>query len=194
MNILPSQQSGARPHQATTSRVNCLLEQITQSQRYNSFTPVVYIDFLQAFDKLWHQGLLLKLKRLDCSSSYLVWLANYFSNRTLKIDYGEVVSTLINVERGAPQGSCLGPVMYVIIHHDLQQCFRDPTYVHAYVDDIAIAYVLSIHLKYKLQVAEIEERINNDMLMLRKYTNDWHQPLNPMKSEMVIYHKVVQRP
>ncbi|CAF4804099.1 unnamed protein product, partial [Rotaria sp. Silwood1] len=119
---------------------------------------------------------------------------NYFSNRTLKIDYGEVVSTLINVERGAPQGSCLGPVMYVIIHHDLQQCFRDPTYVHAYVDDIAIAYVLSIHLKYKLQVAEIEERINNDMLMLRKYTNDWHQPLNPMKSEMVIYHKVVQRP
>ncbi|CAF3137196.1 unnamed protein product, partial [Rotaria sp. Silwood2] len=163
MNILPLQQSGARPHQATTSRVNCLLEQITQSQRYNSFIPVVYIDFLQAFDKLWHQGLLLKLKRLDCSSSYLVWLANYFSNRSLKIDYGGVVSTLINVERGAPQGSCLGPVMYVISHHDLPQCFENPAYVHAYVDDIAIAYVPSIYLKPKFQVVEIEKRINNDM-------------------------------
>ncbi|CAF2519912.1 unnamed protein product [Rotaria sp. Silwood2] len=172
MNILPSQQSGARPHQATISRINCLLEQMTQSQRYNSFIPVVYIDFLQAFDKLWHQGLLPNLKRLDCSSSYLVWLANYFSNRTLKIDYGGVVSTLINVERGAHQGSCLGPVMYVISHHDLPQCFRDPTHVHAYVDDIAIAYVPSIHLKYKLQVVEIEERINNDILMLRQYAND----------------------
>ncbi|CAF1492317.1 unnamed protein product [Rotaria magnacalcarata] len=53
MNILPAQQSGARSHQATTSRVNCLLEQITQSLRYDSFTPVVYIDLLQAFDKLW---------------------------------------------------------------------------------------------------------------------------------------------
>ncbi|CAF1534814.1 unnamed protein product [Rotaria magnacalcarata] len=52
MNRLPAQQSGARSHQATTSRVNCLLEQITQSLRYDSFTPVVYIDLLQAFDKL----------------------------------------------------------------------------------------------------------------------------------------------
>ena len=46
MNILPSQQSGARPHQATKSRVNCLLEQITQAHCYCSFVPVIYIDFM----------------------------------------------------------------------------------------------------------------------------------------------------
>ncbi|CAF4437595.1 unnamed protein product [Rotaria socialis] len=72
MIILPAQQSGARPHQATTSRVNCFLEQITQSLLYNSFTPVVCIDFLQAFDKLWQQGLLLNLYRLNCPAAYLV--------------------------------------------------------------------------------------------------------------------------
>ncbi|CAF4495506.1 unnamed protein product [Rotaria sp. Silwood2] len=55
MNILPAQQSGARTHQATTSRVNHLLEQITQSIRYNTFAPVIYIDFLQAFDMLWQK-------------------------------------------------------------------------------------------------------------------------------------------
>ena len=159
MNILPAQQSGARPHQATTSRVNGLLEQITQSQRYNSFTAVVYIDFLQAFDNLWQQGLILKLKKLNCPSAYLAWITNYFSNLTLKIDYDGVKSALINIEREAPQGSCLGPVMYVICHHDLHQCFENPAYVYAYVDDIAIAYVPSIHLKFKFQVIEIEERI-----------------------------------
>ncbi len=174
--------------------MNCLLEQITQAQRYNSFIPVVYIDFMQAFDKLWHQGLLLKLRNLDCPTSYLLWLANYFSNRTLKIDYGGIESSTINVERGAPQGSCLGPVMYVICHYDLPQHFRDPTRVHAYVDDIAIAYVPSIHLKHKFQIIEIVERINNDMSMLLKYTNDWHQPLNPTKSELVVYHKSIQCP
>ncbi|CAF2796317.1 unnamed protein product [Rotaria sp. Silwood2] len=47
MNILPVQQSGARRRQATKSRANCLLEQITQSLRYNTFTPVIYIDFLR---------------------------------------------------------------------------------------------------------------------------------------------------
>jgi hypothetical protein len=149
---------------------------------------------MQAFDKLWHQGLLLKLKRLDCPTSYLVWLANYFSNRTLRIDYGGVESTTVNVERGAPQGSCLGPVIYIMCHYDLPQCFRDPTHVHAYVDDIAIAYVPSIHLNRKFQIIEIEERINKDMLMLLKYANDWHQPLNPSKTEMVIYHKSIQCP
>ena len=173
MNILPSQQSGARPHQATTSRVNCLLEQITQAQSYCSFVPVIYIDFMQAFDKLWHQGLMVKLKRLNCPSLYLSWLANYFSNRILKIDYGDVVSSAVHVERGAPQGSCLGPVMYVICHYDLPLCFSDPTHVHAYVDDIAIAYAPSIYLKRKLQIIEIEERMNKDMLLLSKYATDW---------------------
>ncbi|CAF4343507.1 unnamed protein product, partial [Rotaria magnacalcarata] len=182
MNILPAQQSGARPHQATTSRVNCLLEQITQSLRYNSFTPVVYIDFLQAFDKLWQQGLLLKLYRLNCPASYLVWIAHYFSDRTLKIDYEGVESALVNVERGAPQGSCLGPVMYVIAHHDIPQCFEHPTQVHAYVDDIALVYIPSIHLKFSLQAVEIEERINNDMTELLNYADKWHQPLNPNKT------------
>jgi hypothetical protein len=174
--------------------VNCLLEQITQSLRYNSFSPVVYVDFLQAFDKLWHQGLLLKLKKLNCPAAYLAWIANYFSNRSLKIDYDGVESALINVERGAPQGSCLGPVMYVISHYDIPQCFEDPTYVHAYVDDIAIAYVPSIYLIPKFQTVEIEGRINKDMQKLLNYANEWHQPLNPNKTEFVVYHKSVHCP
>ncbi|CAF1587707.1 unnamed protein product [Rotaria magnacalcarata] len=191
MNILPAQQSGARSHQATTSRVNCLLEQVTQSLRYNSFTPVVYIDFLQAFDKLWQQGLLLKLYRLNCPASYLVWIAHYFSDRTLKIDYGGVESALVNVERGAPQGSCLGPVMYVIARHDIPQCFEHPTQVHAYVDDIALVYIPSIHLKFSSKAVEIEERINNDMTELLNYADKWHQPLNPNKTEISSRRKAI---
>ncbi|CAF2070985.1 unnamed protein product [Rotaria magnacalcarata] len=194
MNVLPAQQSGSRPHQATTSRVNCLLEQITQSLRYNTFTPVVYIDFMQAFDKLWQQGLVLKLNKLNCPSAYLAWIVNYFTGRSLKVDYGGIESILINIERGAPQGSCLGPVMYVINHHDLPQIFSNPMNVHAYVDDIAIVYSPSMHLKFKYQVIDIEKHINNDMQNLMEYANEWHQPLNPKKTELVNYHRAVQSP
>jgi hypothetical protein len=146
MNILPAQQSGARAHQGTLSRVSCLLEQITQSQTYNTFTPVIYVDFLQAFDRLWHQGLLLKLKKLDCPAPFLIWLVKYFTNRSLVLDYGGVQSNPIRIERGAPQGSCLGPVVYITSHHDLPDVFSNPNDVHAYVDDIAIVYTPSIHL------------------------------------------------
>ncbi|CAF4534831.1 unnamed protein product, partial [Rotaria sp. Silwood2] len=103
-------------------------------------------------------------------------------------------SVLINVERGAPQGSCLGPVMYVISHHDLPQLFANPMNVHAYVDDIAIVYAPSMNLKFKHQVIEIEKNINNDMRNLLNYANDWHQPLNPKKPEIVNYHRAVQSP
>ena len=194
INILPPQQSGARPHQSTTSRVNALLEQINQSQAYNSFTPVVYVDFQQAFDKMWQAGLILKLSRLSCPSAYLSWLVNYFTNRTLRIDYAGLTSSLIQVKRGAPQGSCLGPVMYVTAHHDLPQIFRNPDEVHAFADDIAILYTPSIFLKHKHQITEIEDRINLDMDNLLRYASQWCQPLNPMKTEVVVYHTSVQYP
>ena len=81
MNVLPWQQSGARPHMATTTRVNHLLENITESLSYNTFSPVIFVDFLQAFDMLWQQGLLLKLHRLECPEAYLYWIKNYFTSR-----------------------------------------------------------------------------------------------------------------
>jgi len=52
MNIVPWQQSGARLHMSTMTRVYRLLENVTESLRYNTFTPVIFIDFLQAFDML----------------------------------------------------------------------------------------------------------------------------------------------
>ena len=48
--------------------------------------------------------------------------------------------------------------------------------------------------KHKAQVLEVEDRINHDLTQLLQYSNDWHQPLNPLKTELVVYHKSVQCP
>lgn len=66
--------------------------------------------------------------------------------------------------------------------------------VHAYVDDIAIVYTPSMHLKFRYQIIEMENNINNDMKTLLAYAKDLHQPLNPMKTELVNYHRAVQSP
>ncbi|CAF1313228.1 unnamed protein product [Didymodactylos carnosus] len=79
-NILPPQQAGARKHLSTSSRENLLIEQITQSLRYNSFTPVIYVDFKPAFDMVWQQGLILKLYNLECPYAYLLWITRYFQD------------------------------------------------------------------------------------------------------------------
>ena len=194
MSILPAQQSGARPHQSTASRVNSLLHQIRQSHRYNTFAPVVYIDFQQAFDKLWHEGLILKLNRLDCTYPYMAWIVNYFSDRPLMIDYGGLTSAAVQVKRGAPQGSYLGPVMYIVAHHGLPSIFNNPEEVHAYVDDFAIWYTPSIHLNHKSQTEEVQKRKNVEMQSLLENATIWHQPVIETKTEFIVHHTTIQTP
>ena len=194
MNILPAQQSYARPHQSTASRVSALMDQIRQSHRYNTFTPVIYIDFQHAFDKLWHEGLTLKLSRLDCPYLYMVWIVNYFSDRSLMIDYGGLISADVQMKRGASRGSCLGAVMYIVAHHDLPLLFNNLEEVHAHVDDVAILYTLLIHLNHKSQVEKVQERINVGMQRLLKYATIWLQPFNVPKPEFVFYHISIQTP
>ncbi|CAF1341898.1 unnamed protein product, partial [Rotaria sp. Silwood1] len=102
-NILPSQQSGSRQHQSTATRVQYLLQQLTQSSIYNSTSTVVYIDFLQAYDKLWQQGFLLKLSYLECPLAYMQWITNYFLDRSCIIDIDEHLSQPIHIKSGVPQ-------------------------------------------------------------------------------------------
>jgi endonuclease/exonuclease/phosphatase (EEP) superfamily protein YafD len=91
-NILPWQQSGCRAKQSTNSRVSHLLEQLTNSLRYNTFTPIIFVDFKQAFDMLWQEGLILKLDRLHCPIPYLLWITNYFKDRSMSIDFNGLIS------------------------------------------------------------------------------------------------------
>ncbi|CAM2708417.1 unnamed protein product [Rotaria socialis] len=193
-NILPNQQSGSRSHLGTLTRVNHIIEQLNQSLNHNTFAVVVYVDFLQAFDRLWHQGLVAKLHNLHCPLAYLFWIINYFKDRTITIDYQGSLSKQVCVSRGAPQGSCFGPVAYIVNHYDLPMIFNNPQDIHLYVDDLAIIYSPSIYLKFSKQVIEIQSRINYDLLKLEEYAEANKQPININKTNFVIYHRTVQVP
>ncbi|CAF1552707.1 unnamed protein product [Rotaria magnacalcarata] len=193
-NVLSTQQSGSIPHLSTLTRVDHLMEQLTQSLRHNSLSVVVYIDFLQAFDMLWHPGLILKLQHLHCPYAYLFWIVNYFQDRITTIDYQGHLSDQIVITRGAPQGSCFEPKVYIVNLFDLPQIFEYTRKVHLYVDDLALLYSPSIYLEYIKQTDEIQTRINNDMVKLEQYADNNHQPVNKNKMEFVVYHKSVQVP
>ncbi|CAF1272528.1 unnamed protein product [Adineta steineri] len=192
--ILPWQQSGARSNQCTTSRLNHMLEQTYASLLSNTFTPIIFVDFLQAFDLLWQEGLLLKLKRLNCPFSYLIWIKNYFTDRSMFIDLNGQISEEISVKRGAPQGSVFGAIAYIVAHHDLQQVFQNPENNHLYVDDLGSVYIPSLYEEYKDQLTEIQKRINKDLIKLHDYAVEWHQPVNSKKTEYVVFDRVVKSP
>ena len=152
------------------------------------------IDFKQAFDLLWQQGLLLKLNRLNCPIPYLLWITNFFKERTMAIDLDGQLSDNIAIARGAPQGSVFGAIAYIVAHYDLQQIFERPENNHLYVDDLASIYIPNIFCEYRNQLIDIEQRINKDLENLRDYTTRWHQPINNKKTQFVVFTNIVKHP
>ena len=73
---------------------------------------VVFCDISKAFDRVWHRGLLCKLKAAGVTGTALKWFRAYLSNRKQTVVLQGVISDWQNIKTGVPQGSILGPLLF----------------------------------------------------------------------------------
>ncbi len=97
-------------------------------------TDIVYLDFAKAFDRVDHQLLLKKLKNFGISGNLLQWFKNYLTNRHQKVTVLGQSSQPLPVLSGVPQGSILGPLLFLIYVNDLPQATSKSS-VALYADD-----------------------------------------------------------
>ena len=83
-----------------------------------SSTQAVFLDIQQAFDKVWHEGLLYKLKKVLLHTYYSI-LKSYLTKRQFMVKYVDAITTTFQIEAGIPQGSVLGPLLFSIYTADL---------------------------------------------------------------------------
>jgi hypothetical protein len=95
----------------------------------------VFLDIQQAFDKVWHQGLLYKLKRILPSQLYFI-LKSYLSNRHSDIKTSKDETNYHPIQAGVPQGSVLGPFLYLMYTADIP--ITNETNMATFADDTAI--------------------------------------------------------
>ena len=73
---------------------------------------MVFLDVSKAFDRVWHKGLIFKLKQNGIDGDLLEWISDYLSGRKRKVVIRNTLSSLMKVEAGVLQGSVLGPLLF----------------------------------------------------------------------------------
>ena len=105
---------------------------------------IVFCDISKAFDKVWHQGLLYKLRRVGIKGDLLNWFEDYLTDREQRVVIRGQSSNWDSIKAGVPQGAVLGPLTFLIYINDLTKVvncnlklFADDTCLYVTVDDPA---------------------------------------------------------
>ena len=177
-NLIYAKQSGFRSLHST---VSCLLN-FTNDSYINmdkgKLTGLIFIDLKKAFDTVDHEILLSKLQKYGINELEYDWFKSYLANRR---QFCRVNGTSSNVEEincGVPQGSCLGPLLFLIYINDLPYCLKTSD-VTIYADDTTISY-------FSKSIGELNAMLNNDLHYLEEWLHGNKLTLNVLKTEAMI--------
>ncbi len=132
---LPEHQFSFRAHHSTVDQIQIVTSTILSSLERKEFCAAALLEVSQAFDHIWHEGLMVKLSRLLPWNICLL-LRNYLSNCSFFVIYGEHSSSPRPTTAGVPQRSVIGPLLYTLYTTDLPT--PPDTTVASFADDTAI--------------------------------------------------------
>ncbi|CAB4019684.1 Hypothetical predicted protein [Paramuricea clavata] len=179
--LLCPQQFGFRRGKCTQHAVTYLNEHIRQNMDKSRCTGVVYLDLRKAFDTVSHACLLNKLPYYGIRNIELLWMKDYLLNRSQFVYFNQVKSDEEHVSCGVPQGSILGPLLFVLQINDLYLSLKKCNII-MYADDTVLYYSAN-------GTDEIQRSINSDIERVSQWldSNKLIVNLKKGKTEFVLY-------
>ena len=136
---------------------------------------IIFLDFAKAFDKVCHESLLSKLKAYRFSDDIVAWIRSFLSDRKQRVVIGDSISSWKSITGGVPQGSVLGPLLFVIFINDM------PTVVNhlikLFADDSKLIGIIRNHDDIRI--------LQNDLDALSKWAMDWRMLFHPDKCKVM---------
>ena len=148
----------------------------------------VFLDISKAFDKVWHEGLVFKLKQNGISGKLLNIFEDFLRNRKQRVVLNGQTSNWENIHAGVPQGSILGPLLFLIYINDLTENLSSNPKLFA--DDTSLFSVVR-----DLNTSAIE--INDDLKKIEAWAHQWKMSFNPdplKQAQEVIFSRKRNKP
>lgn len=141
-SVLIKEQHGFVKDRSCISNLLIFTSQLFDSLDNRQQIDAVYTDFQKAFDKIDHTLLLNKIAYNGIRGDLLRWFISYITNRTQKVVVNGFASGSFPVTSGVPQGSILGPLLFILYINDIKDCFQNSKFL-LYADDLKVYKIIS---------------------------------------------------
>ena len=171
-------QSGFLPGSSTVTQLVELHYYFCKAVSEDKEIRIVFLDISKAFDRVWHNGLLFKLKRWGISGSLLEWFKSYLTDRYQRVVVNGQNSKLNKINSGVPQGSVLGPLLFLVFINDLTHVVKHCE-IRLFADDTC----LFIKINDRLVSGNL---INEDLYAIENWSKKWLVSFSAPKTESMI--------
>ena len=190
-NLLHTSQYGFRKKHSTELAALELTDQVTNYLDSGKLPISIFLDLSKAFDTLDHSILLHKLKYYGVDTVPLNWFKSYFEDRFQFVDYDGTKSNITSITTGVPQGSILGPLLFIIYINDIHEA-TDNFKAISYADDTNLTSPLcyfspSLTLN-NISIQQISDNINTELNDIFVWLCVNKLALNVKKTKYMLFH------
>ena len=176
-NLISADQFGFRPKFSTETQLLLSLNQWTDMiDRTGHQVDVIYLDFAKAFDSVSHSKLLLKLEKYGFKGKLFKFIEDFLRERNQRVKVGNVLSSSLPVTSGVPQGSVLGPLLFIIYVNDITEVLKYSS-IKIYADDCKL---------YRLcRDTDDFIKLQRDLEEVQIWSNNWQMKLSVPKCQVL---------
>lgn len=180
--LIPQYQFGFREGHSTTHQIVRVRNYIQNNFRQHKSSGLLLMDLSNAFNTVWHKGLILKLDNAGFPKYLTKLIQSFLDSRILKVRVGKDFSEEAVLPAGVPQGSALSPTLFNIYMHDIST--HPSCMIAQYADDVLMATT-------NKRAASIVKNLREAANGFSSYCDKWKLKINPDKCELVFFTKSI---